>query len=97
MDLYFIYPLGMGMLAFAVQHGLCRRKIHIIMRMLPGLAILAGLIDCAIPFIVNPYSDQLLTVAALLTLGLGLGGMLLGCVAAWVHYAIVRYRQNPEK
>ena len=96
-ELYFVYPVGMGILAFVIQHWLCRRKVNLFLRMLPGLAILAGMVGCAIPFVVNPYSDQLLTVVLLLILVLGLLGMLLGCIAAWVHFTVVRNRQKQGK
>lgn len=95
--LYFVYPFGMGLLAFTVQQGICRSERNLLLRMLPGIAVLVGLIGCATPFIVDPYSEDLLTVAALFLAGLGLAGMLLGCIAAWVHYAAVRFVQNRRK
>lgn len=95
--LCFVYPGCMGLLADAIQNCICRWKVSLLLRLLPGLALLAGVAGCAAPFILEPYSDDMLTAVGAFILGWGLTGMLLGCVAAWVHYSIVRNKQNPGK
>ena len=87
----------MGILAFVIQRDFCCRKWNLFARMLPGAAVLAGLIWCAAPFVLDPYSDDLLRAAISIIAGIGLVGMLLGCVAAWVHYAIAGKKQNSEE
>lgn len=96
-ELTTVYPLVMSILGYVLQYSICQWKAKLFWRLLPGMALLTGVACCAIPFITDPYSDDLLSVVIRFLLGLGLTGMSMGSIGAWIRYAVVRNRQKRRK
>ena len=89
--------IGFTILGYILQHGICRWRKNLFLRLLPGFLLLAATVCCAVPVIAIRNWENLIAFIGVFFLGCGLASMCLGCLIAWIVYLIGRNAQNQKK